>query len=108
MILLTEKAYEKVKSQLLKRGKGVGIKLGVKTTGCSGLAYTMEYVDKYNYEVDVINYAQQDFAVLVDKKNDVYIKGLTMDWIRNGLNEGFDFKNPNERDRCGCGESFRV
>ena len=108
MILLTEKAYEKVKSQLLKRGKGVGIKLGVKTTGCSGLAYTMEYVDKYNYEVDVINYAQQDFAVLVDKKNDVYIKGLTMDWVRNGLNEGFDFKNPNERDRCGCGESFRV
>ena len=108
MILLTEKAYEKVKSPLLKRGKGVGIKLGVKTTGCSGLAYTMEYVDKYNYEVDVINYAQQDFAVLVDKKNDVYIKGLTMDWIRNGLNEGFDFKNPNERDRCGCGESFRV
>ena len=108
MISLTEKAYEKVKSQLLKRGKGVGIKLGVKTTGCSGLAYTMEYVDKYEYEVGVVNYAQQDFAVLVDKKNDVYIKGLTMDWIRNGLNEGFDFKNPNERDRCGCGESFRV
>ena len=108
MISLTEKAYEKVKSQLLKRGKGVGIRLGVKTTGCSGLAYTMEYVDKYDYEVNVINYAQKDFVVLVDKKNDVYIKGLTMDWIRNGLNEGFDFKNPNERDRCGCGESFRV
>ena len=108
MISLTEKAYEKVKSQLKKRGKGVGIKLGVKTTGCSGLAYTMEYVDKYDYEIDVINYAQKDFVILVDKKNNVYIKGLTMDWIRNGLNEGFDFKNPNERDRCGCGESFRV
>ena len=108
MISLTEKAYEKVKYLLLKRGKGVGIRLGVKTTGCSGLAYTMEYVDKYEDEVGVINYAQKDFVVLVDKKNDVYIKGLTMDWIRNGLNEGFDFKNPNERDRCGCGESFRV
>lgn len=108
MITLTEKAYEKVKSQLQKRGSGVGIRLGVRTTGCSGLAYTMEYVDKYETEVGVINYPQEDFVVLVDSKSDVYLKGLTMDWIRNGLNEGFDFKNPNERDRCGCGESFRV
>ena len=108
MILLTEKAYEKVKSQLQKRGKGVGIRLGVRTTGCSGLAYTMEYVDKYDAEVGMINYAQVDFAVLVDVKSDAYLNGLTMDWVRNGLNEGFDFQNPNERDRCGCGESFRV
>jgi len=108
MITLTENAYEKVKSQLQKRGSGVGIRLGVRTTGCSGLAYTMEYVDKYETEVGVINYPQEDFVVLVDSKSDVYLKGLTMDWIRNGLNEGFDFKNPNERDRCGCGESFRV
>ena len=108
MILLTEKACEKVKYQLQKRGKGVGIRLGVRTTGCSGLAYTMEYVDKYDAEVGVINYSQKDFVVLVDLKSDVYLKGLTMDWVRNGLNEGFDFKNPNERDRCGCGESFRV
>ncbi len=108
MILLTEKACEKVKYQLQKRGKGVGIRLGVRTTGCSGLAYTIEYVDKYDAEVGVINYSQKDFVVLVDLKSDVYLKGLTMDWIRNGLNEGFDFKNPNERDRCGCGESFRV
>jgi len=108
MILLTEKAYEKVKSQLKKRGKGVGIRLGVRTTGCSGLAYTMEYVDKYEAEVGVTNYAQKDFAVLVDAKSDAYLNGLTMDWVRNGLNEGFDFINPNERDRCGCGESFRV
>jgi len=108
MILLTEKAYEKVKSQLKKRGKGVGIRLGVRTTGCSGLAYTMEYVDKYEAEVGVTNYAQKDFAVLVDAKSDAYLNGLTMDWVRNGLNEGFDFSNPNERDRCGCGESFRV
>jgi iron-sulfur cluster assembly protein len=108
MISLTEKACEKVKSQLQKRGKGVGIRLGIRTTGCSGLTYTMEYVDKYEAEVGVINYAQKDFVVLIDSKSDVYLKGLTMDWIRNGLNEGFDFKNPNERDRCGCGESFRV
>ena len=108
MILLTEKACEKVKSQLQKRGSGVGIRLGVRTTGCSGLAYTMEYVDKYDAEVGVINYSQKDFVVLVDTKSEVYLRGLTMDWVRNGLNEGFDFKNPNEKDRCGCGESFRV
>ena len=108
MITVTDTACKKIKQQLTKRGKGVGIKLGVRTTGCSGLAYTMEYVDKYEAEVGVINYAQKDFVVLVDLKSDVYLSGLTMDWIRNGLNEGFDFKNPNERDRCGCGESFRV
>jgi len=108
MITLTKRAYEKVKSQLQKRGKGVGIRLGVRTTGCSGLAYTMEYVDKYDDKVGVINYAQEDFVVLVDAKSDAYLNGLTMDWVRNGLNEGFDFKNPNERDRCGCGESFRI
>jgi len=108
MISLTEKAYNKIKAQLQKRGKGVGIKLGVKTTGCSGLAYTIEYVDKYDNEVGVTNYAQKDFAILVDAKSDPYLNGLTMDWVRNGLNEGFDFKNPNEKDRCGCGESFRV
>jgi len=108
MITFTEKAYKKVKSQLQKRGKGVGIRLGVRTTGCSGLAYTIEYVDKYEFEEGVINYSQQDFVVLIDLKSDIYLKGLTMDWVRNGLNEGFDFKNPNERDRCGCGESFRV
>ena len=108
MITLTEKAYDKVKTQLKKRGKGVGIRLGVRTTGCSGLAYTMEYVDNYEAEVGVINYSQKDFVVLVDLKSDVYLRGLTMDWVRNGLNEGFDFKNPNEKDRCGCGESFRV
>ena len=108
MISITETAAEKIKSQLQKRGKGVGIKLGVKTTGCSGLSYTLEYVDEYIDDMLTINYAQKDFVVLVDKKSDIYLTGLTMDWIRNGLNEGFDFKNPNERDRCGCGESFIV
>ena len=108
MISLSEIAYEKVKHQLQKRGKGVGIKLGVKTTGCSGLAYTLEYVDEYIDDKSTINYAQKDFFVIVDKKSDVYLNGLTMDWVRNGLNEGFEFINPNERDRCGCGESFRI
>lgn len=108
IITLTKKAYEKIKLQLHNRGKGVGIRLGVKATGCSGLAYTMEYVDKYEMEVGVINYAQKDFVVLIDSKSDIYMIGLTIDWIRNGLNEGFDFRNPNEKDRCGCGESFRV
>ena len=108
MITVTDIASKKIKQLLSRRGKGIGIRLGVKTTGCSGLAYTLEYVDKYDAEVDVINYSQKDFVVLVDLKSDVYLKGLTMDWVRNGLNEGFDFKNPNERDRCGCGESFRV
>ena len=108
MITVTDTATKKIKQLLAKRGQGVGIRLGVRTTGCSGLAYTMEYVDKYETEVGVINYAQKDFIVLIDSKSNVYLKGVTMVWVRNGLNEGFDFKNPNERDRCGCGESFRV
>jgi len=108
MISLTDKAKEKIKQTLAKRGRGVGIRIGVRTTGCSGLAYTMEYVDEYLAEVGVTNFAQKDFVLLVDAKSLAYLNGLTMDWVRNGLNEGFDFVNPNERDRCGCGESFRV
>ena len=79
MITLTEKACEKVKTLLHKRGHGVGIRLGVRTTGCSGLAYIMEYVDKYETEVGVINYSQKDFVVLVDSKSDIYLRGLTME-----------------------------
>jgi iron-sulfur cluster assembly protein len=108
MITLTEKATNKIKQSLQKRGKGVGIRLGVKTTGCSGLAYTLEYVDEYKPEEGVTNFAQNDFIVLVDAKSLVYLNGMNIDWVRNGLNEGFEFINPNERDRCGCGESFRV
>jgi len=108
MIIITEKAKTKIKELLSKRGKGVGIRLGVRTTGCSGLAYTLEYVDNYEIETGITNYAQDDFVVLVDAKADPYLQGMTLDWVRNGLNEGFDFQNPNERDRCGCGESFRV
>ena len=108
MIIVTDTASKRIKQTLAKRGKGVGIRIGVRTTGCSGLAYVLEYVDEYTAEEGVTNFAQQDFVILVDAKSLVYLKGLTMDWVRNGLNEGFDFVNPNERDRCGCGESFRV
>jgi iron-sulfur cluster assembly protein len=108
MITVTDTASKKIKQLLAKRGKGVGIRLGVKTTGCSGLAYTLEYVDSYEAEIGITNYAQPDFAVLVDAKALPYLNGLTVDWVRNGLNEGFEFRNPNERDKCGCGESFRV
>jgi iron-sulfur cluster assembly protein len=108
MITVTEKANKRIKHNLERRGKGVGIRIGVRTTGCSGLAYVLEYVDSYEPEEGIINYAQNEFVVLVSKKDDPYLDGLTMDWVRNGLNEGFEFNNPNERDRCGCGESFRV
>jgi iron-sulfur cluster assembly protein len=108
MITVTDTATTQIKNMLAKRGSGVGIRLGVRTTGCSGLAYTIEYVDKYEAETGVTNFAQRDFVVLVDAKSLVYLTGLTVDWVRNGLNEGFDFINPNERDRCGCGESFRI
>ena len=108
MITVTDTAKKKIKQLLEKRGKGGGIRLGVKTTGCSGLAYTLEYVDEYTPEIGVTNFAQPDFVVLVDAKSLAYIDGMIVDWQREGLNEGFKFTNPNERDRCGCGESFRV
>ena len=108
MITVTDTASKKIQQQLKRRGKGAGIRIGVRTTGCSGLAYTLEYVDEYTAEVGVTNFGHPEFVLLVDAKSIVYIDGLTMDWVRNGLNEGFDFVNPNERDRCGCGESFRV
>jgi iron-sulfur cluster assembly protein len=107
MILFTDTARTKIKRLLEKRG-GIGIRLAVKTTGCSGLAYVLEYVDTQSSDNSTINYVQPDFAVLVDKKHKVYLDGMTVDYVRQGLNEGFEFSNPNERDRCGCGESFRV
>ena len=108
MITVTDIANKKILQLLSRRGKGVGIRLGVKTTGCSGLAYTLEYVDSYTVEEGITNFAQPDFVVLVDAKSLAYLQGLVVDWARNGLNEGFEFRNPNERDKCGCGESFRV
>ncbi len=109
MISLTERASKKIKQQLEKRGKGLGIKIGVKTTGCSGLAYTLEYFDKFNEDGSLYHITgTNDVMVIVDRKYEPYLTGLVVDYVRNGLNEGFEFSNPNERDRCGCGESFRV
>jgi iron-sulfur cluster assembly protein len=107
MISLTDAARTKIKKLLDAKGYA-GIRLGVKTTGCSGLAYVLEYVTEYTPEQYVINYAQPDFVVLVNAKDNVYLQNMTVDYVRQGLNEGFEFRNPNERDRCGCGESFRV
>jgi iron-sulfur cluster assembly protein len=107
MISLTDTARTKIQRLLDHRG-GVGIRLAVKTTGCSGLAYVLEYVDEHTADESTINYAQSGFSVIVDKRHEVYLSGITIDYVRQGLNEGFEFSNPNERDRCGCGESFRV
>lgn len=106
MITLSELAAKKIQQQLKRRGKGLGVRVGVKTTGCSGLAYVLEYVDvPSDTDMSFVSYSTH---VFVDPKSLVYLEGVKIDWVRNGLNEGFDFQNPNERDRCGCGESFRV
>ena len=105
-VTLTESAALRVTRYLAKRGKGLGVRLGVKTTGCSGLAYKLEYVDEQQPE-DVV-FEDRGIKVIVDPKSLPYIQGTQLDYTREGLNEGFKFNNPNERDRCGCGESFRV
>lgn len=106
MIDVTEIAAKKIVSNLTRRGQGMGIRLGVRTTGCSGLAYVLEYVDAAAPE-DML-FEQDGFAIVVDPKSHAYLEGLQIDYVRKGLNEGFEFSNPNERDRCGCGESFRI
>jgi iron-sulfur cluster assembly protein len=109
MISITDLAAEKVKTAIAKRGHGLGIKVGVKTTGCSGLAYVLEYVDREQFKEHCIEHHDVNgVRIYLDPKHRPYLNGMTIDWVRQGLNEGFDFKNPNERDRCGCGESFRV
>ena len=99
MITLSLLAAEKIKTQLERRGKGLGIRVSVKTTGCSGLSYVIEYVDIPQPED--ISFVTNNIHVFVDPKSLVYVDGVEMNWVRNGLNEGFDFVNPNERDRCG-------
>jgi iron-sulfur cluster assembly protein len=105
-LTLTEAAARHVNRSLTKRGRGVGVRVGVRTTGCSGLAYQLEYVDDIASE-DVV-FEDHGVKVLVDPKSLAYIDGTQLDFVREGLNEGFRFNNPNERDRCGCGESFRI
>ena len=105
-ITLTEAAARHVIRYLARRGKGFGVRLGVKTTGCSGLAYKIVFADEIAPE-DII-FQQLGVKILVDPKSLPYIDGTELDFVREGLNEGFKFNNPNERDRCGCGESFRI
>jgi iron-sulfur cluster assembly protein len=106
MITLSEQAAEKIKTNIDRRGKGLGIRLGVKTTGCSGMAYMIEFVDEPTAED--MSFVTNGVHVFVDPKSLAYLDGVQVEWVKKGLNEGFDFTNPNERDRCGCGESFRV
>ena len=105
-ITLTEKAASHVNRSLQKRGKGCGLRLGVRTTGCSGLAYQLEYVDEAVAEDQVFEF--HGIKIFVDPKSLAYIDGTELDFVREGLNEGFKFQNPNVKDECGCGESFRV
>ena len=106
MITVTSTASKRIVANLAQRGVGMGIRLGVRTTGCSGLAYVLEYVDSVNSED--IAFEQDGFVIVVDPKSSAYLEGLEIDYVRQGLNEGFEFTNPLEKDRCGCGESFRV
>ena len=105
-VTLTESAARHVARYLERRGKGVGLRLGVKTTGCSGMAYKLEFADAANEE-DII-FESHGMKVLVDPKSLPYIDGTELDYTKEGLNEGFKFNNPNVQDECGCGESFNV
>jgi iron-sulfur cluster assembly protein len=106
MITVTEQAARKIQQNLAKRGSGLGIRLGVKTTGCSGLAYVLEYVDQPR--VEDMSFVDKSVHVFIDPKSLAYLDGVEIDYVRKGLNEGFEFTNPNAKDECGCGESFRV
>ncbi len=105
-VTLTEKAAKHVANFIAKRGKGVGLRLGVRTTGCSGMAYKLEFADDVNPD-DVV-FESHGVKVIVDPKSLPYLDGTELDFAREGLNEGFKFNNPNVKDECGCGESFNV
>ncbi|MDP5239529.1 iron-sulfur cluster assembly protein IscA [Uliginosibacterium sp. 31-16] len=105
-VTLSEAAARHINKFLAKRGKGIGIRLGVKTSGCSGMAYKLEYADAA--ETDDLVFESQGLKVMVDPKSLPYLDGTELDFAREGLNEGFKFNNPNVKDACGCGESFNV
>ncbi len=106
-ISITQQGAKRINDFLANRGSGIGVRLGVKTTGCSGMAYVIEFVDEVSTDEDV-TFDSNGVTIVVDKKSLVYIDGTEMDYVKEGLNEGFEFKNPNEKDACGCGESFTV
>ncbi len=105
-ITLTEAAARHVRNFLSSRGKGVGVRLGVRTSGCSGMAYTIEFADEL--EADDLVFEEHGVKVVVSPKSMVYLDGTELDFAKEGLNEGFKFNNPNVKDSCGCGESFTV
>ena len=105
-VTLTEKAAKHVTNYIAKRGKGVGLRLGVRTSGCSGMAYKLEFADEI--AADDIIFQSHGVTVLIDPKSLPYLEGTELDYAREGLNEGFKFNNPNVKDACGCGESFNV
>lgn len=105
-ITLTESAATRVKNFLAKRGKGIGLRLGVRSSGCSGLAYVLEFVDDIKEDDQV--FVDHDVKIIIDRKSLVYLDGTELDFAKEGLNEGFKFNNPNVSDSCGCGESFTV
>ncbi len=105
-ISVTEVAAQRVSSFLENRGKGIGLRIGIKTSGCSGMAYVLEFVDDLNSDDEV--FEQHGVKLIVDAKSLLYIDGTELDFTKEGLNEGFQFNNPNVKDECGCGESFHV
>jgi iron-sulfur cluster assembly protein len=105
-ITMTEQAAKHVSNFITKRGKGVGLRLGVRTSGCSGMAYTLEFADEIG--ADDLQFESHGVKVLIDAKSLPYLDGTELDYTREGLNEGFKFNNPNVKNACGCGESFNV
>ncbi len=105
-VTLTEKAARRVRESIAKRGRGIGLRLGVRTAGCSGLAYTMEFAD--GREASDCEFQSNGVTLLIDPKSMPYLAGTELDFVREGLNEGFKFHNPNSKAQCGCGESFTV
>lgn len=105
-IKMSSRAAGRVQRFLSERGKGIGLRLGVKTTGCSGLSYVLEFVDQLN--ADDLVFEEQGIKVIVASKSLVYLQGMELDFVKEGLNEGFTFNNPNVKGQCGCGVSFHV
>ncbi|VAX11211.1 Iron-sulfur cluster assembly iron binding protein IscA [hydrothermal vent metagenome] len=105
-ITMTDSAAERVQNFLESRGSGIGLRLGVKTSGCSGMAYVLEFVDDIDEQDQV--FESHGVKIIVDPKSLLYIDGTELDYGKEGLNEGFKFNNPNVKDQCGCGESFTI
>ncbi|MDP6968848.1 MAG: iron-sulfur cluster assembly protein IscA [Gammaproteobacteria bacterium] len=105
-ISMSQAAADHVNRYIANRGQGLGVRLGVRTTGCSGMAYVLEFVDEIAEQDEV--FESRGVKVVIDPKSMVYLNGTQLDYVKEGLNEGFQFNNPNAKNECGCGESFNV